>query len=53
MIGLLYRWLIGSFHTCQHEYEIIDTCEDPYGYKIYTSQCKKCGNLKSYKSTGH
>lgn len=53
MLGLIYRFLIGSFHICHHDFEIIDTYTDSYGYKIFTSKCKNCGKLKSFRSCGN
>jgi hypothetical protein len=50
MIGWLYRILIGSFHVCEHQWEILDSGSivESRNIKIgvfYNLRCKKCGEL--------
>lgn len=60
MLGWLYRIIIGYFHVCNHEWEIIKNREvEVYDdeiddlvvehYSKYLLQCKKCGDLKTVK----
>lgn len=51
MLGFLYRMLIGTFKSCDHKYEIIETVSLvhhrnglPYGRRII-SRCNNCGKL--------
>lgn len=52
MIGWFWKLLVGSFHSCQHEWKIVGECNvvDDSGTKVaykFYQQCTKCGDLKS------
>lgn len=48
MLGWLYRVLIGSFHTCYHDWETmrtgVGTNDDGNRWPIVYLRCKKCGD---------
>lgn len=52
MLGFLYRFFIGIFHGCQHNWEIhtkgnIVYCKNDKVVGIqFILKCKKCGDLK-------
>ncbi len=56
MIGWLYRWLIGRFHMCEHNWETmkhIDVVND-YNVTVYSRiqlRCTKCGEW-TYRDLG-
>lgn len=53
MLAILYKWIIGNFHQCDHEYEVYDKHKNIYGKVSYVNKCKKCGNMKTYSAGGN
>jgi len=51
MLGFLYRIIVGSFHICDHEWDIYQEREISDGHKLigvrFIMRCNKCGNLKT------
>ena len=49
MLGWLYRWLIGSFHMCEHNWETMNSAVKVVngdGKQMYSRvhlRCTKCG----------
>ena len=54
MLGWLYRVLIGSFKSCDHEWEIYKQGNMYIKGRCighwYTQKCKKCGDIRHHKS---
>lgn len=56
MLGWIYRFLIGRFTGCKHQWEIIEKTNRVYTPtgavvgKRYTMQCSHCGEIKFKES---
>lgn len=51
-ITFLLTLFIIRYKSCKHDYELIGTEHTNYGivkYKVFTSKCKKCGDVKIKK----
>jgi transcription elongation factor Elf1 len=55
MLGLIYRLVIGTFATCNHDWQCKDELEVECSFsgknRIYVMRCKKCGDMKNHKIT--
>jgi len=54
MLGLLYRFIIGHFQSCQHTMQTIEefAITDSFGRdkgKMYVQKCSKCGMIQGTK----
>lgn len=46
MLAILYKWIIGDFYQCKHEYEVYKEYKTESNVYI-VNRCTKCGNMKT------